>query len=114
MAELDALPSRLMAEATASVRVGVPCRRPLHVRARDRVACRIFVDSVTSANSGRARACTRVAKLAELCSVWLIVGLTLVLVVFPLVVIWLVARAFLFIARVIGELIGAWARAGRA
>jgi hypothetical protein len=37
-----------------------------------------------------------------------------VLVVFPLVVIWLVARAFLFIARVLGELVGAWARAGRA
>jgi len=33
---------------------------------------------------------------------------------FALAVVWLVARAFLFIARVLGELIGAWARAGRA
>jgi hypothetical protein len=45
---------------------------------------------------------------------WLIVGLTLVLVVFPLVVIWLVARAFLFVARMFGELVGAMARSGRA
>jgi hypothetical protein len=37
-----------------------------------------------------------------------------VLVVFPLVVIVLVARVFLFMLRVIGEIVGAWARADRA
>jgi hypothetical protein len=44
---------------------------------------------------------------------WVLLALGLP-IIFALAVVWLVARAFLFIARVLGELAGAMARSGRA